>query len=137
MDNHVPGGRALLDWVASVVLVMETVMVMAIAGVYLAYVFVDDPGNTAQWTSLAVLAFILGAGLSAATAGWWRLRRWARSAVMTWQVLQFAVAGAVVSTHPWIAAALMTMSVVVALAVVAQARRRGEDDFADDPPSAR
>lgn len=130
MDNNT-GARARTAWdvIAAVLIALHAVVAIVIGGVYVAYAVVDDASRTASWLSLALLAVLIGGSLVVALRGWWRARRWARSVVMTWHVIQAGSAAAWPDLHPGIRGLAIVLAVVVIVAVLDQARRWGPDDF--------
>lgn len=101
-------------------LLLEVAAIVVSAGLLAAELVAGravQPGPTLATTVFAVLlAALLGAAASAVWAG----RRWGRGPVITWQVLQGAVALSQVGS-PWLVAALVGTSVVVLVGMLAPA----------------
>jgi hypothetical protein len=79
-----------------VLLAAEFLLVAAVAIVLLLDLLTTRPVSLPSAIALTVLAFVAAAWLGAIVVGAWRQQSWIRSAVVVWQVLQFAIgAGAI------------------------------------------
>lgn len=98
--------------------VAETGALLGLGGVYLGELADGRAAEPAVAGFAAGFALLVGAGLGFAAVGLWRGRRWARSPVMTWQLLQGAVAVSQLGSGSAVGAAAVGALAVAAVAAV-------------------
>jgi hypothetical protein len=126
--------RPPLLLVVIAVVVLEAALLLVVAGVYVARVLSGVSGEPGVAFVTAVLAAVIGGFLVFASRGLWRGRRWARAPIVTWQLLQIAVAApAVAGPVWWGGAALVVAGVVVLVALLTPAVVKATASTADPP----
>lgn len=111
--RDVPGTRRPRSIVLAVLgLLLEVVAIVVAAGFLAAELVAGRAVQPGPTLATAVFAVLLATLLGAATSAVWAGRRWGRGPVITWQVLQGAVALSQVGS-PGLVAALVGISVVV------------------------
>ena len=76
----------------SVVVGIEALLVSAGAIYFLARMFMEPVENLAGAIVIFLITLAIAVGLVAVTVSCFRNRSWTRGAIVTWQILQFAVA---------------------------------------------
>ncbi|SDQ08633.1 hypothetical protein [Quadrisphaera sp. DSM 44207] len=105
-------GRALLAVVAAVAL--EALLLLGVVVLYAVELLGAGAVDAAGATATAALAGAAGLGLGACARGLLAGRRWARAPVLTWQLLQAAVAVPLLAGPWWWAGAGLLVLAVVA-----------------------
>jgi len=115
---HKPQGlSAVLDLIALVILVLETLATAFVAVGYGIYALLDSesPGMAAALGGvMAVFAF----GVGTFSWGFAKRRRFALSGALAWQLMQASVGVWLITAWPLAGAALILLAAVVAVAVV-------------------
>lgn len=121
--------------VAAVVVIAEALALSATGVGYMVYAFRDAAAARGMALGLAAFALVVAVALVAAARGLWRQRRWARSLVVTWQVMQFAVALMIWPYWTAIAVALAAMATLAAVLTLVDAFRAGHTPSDETPAS--
>ena len=132
MQNTAQAGppRPLPLRFALALVTLEVLALLAIGAFLLVEVVsghADDPAGAAATTGFAWLFASL---LGLAARALWRLRRWGRGPVVTWQVLQLAVGASQFAAAPLLGgavAAVAALALVGALAPASVAATAGSD----------
>ncbi|GAB7193273.1 hypothetical protein NUM3379_39820 [Kineococcus sp. NUM-3379] len=98
--------------------VAEVVLLLAGAGYLVWGLLTRDATEVGAAVALVVLTLALAAGLSACARGLWRRRRWSRTPVLVWQVLQLSVGLPQFSGGALWAALLLTLPAAAVIAAV-------------------
>lgn len=104
---------------------MEGLVLLAVSLVYVVLLVVGTPTSTAAAIVSLVLFALLGLLLLASARAVSRRQHWARGPVLTWQLLQLAVAWYMAQGDPiwWVGAAvLVVLAVLAAVGTVAATR---------------
>jgi uncharacterized membrane protein len=131
--------RPALVWALIVLLVAEFALAATIAATLLIELLTAPAASFASAVALTVLGLIAAGWLGAIVVGTLRGRAWVRSAVVVWQVLQFAIGAASIAGQfgqPWIGWPLVVVALLVFVLlftkpVVAATADRGRRDPAD------
>lgn len=118
-QNELPQGEPSVKhsgfvWLLIALVGLETLVLLATFGWLVSQLFSSTSESFRTALALTALVGIIAAWLVATTIGLARRSRWARGSVITWQVLQFAVAfGATQGDHPnWLVATLLAVPAV-------------------------
>ena len=71
---------------------IEALMVTAGALYFLSRIFMETPENLSGAIVIFAITLVIAIGLVATAIGTFRAQSWTRGAIVTWQILQFAVA---------------------------------------------
>lgn len=107
--------------VAALLGVLVEVAALAAAGVVLlAEVVLGRAASAASTAATGAFAVFVAVLLAAAARALWRGRRWGRGPLVTWQVLQAAVALSQIGS-PWLVGGLVALAVAVVLGLLSPA----------------
>lgn len=129
-----PAARPPLLVAVLAVLALEVGLLLGVAGFSLVSVVRGVSAEPGMALASGALAALIGGFLG--LCGWalWRGRRWARAPVITWQLLQLAVAAPAVTGPAWWAGlALVAASLLVGGGLLAPAVVRATASTADPP----
>ncbi len=120
----------VLDLVALVILVAETVLASFIAVGYGVYALLDsgDPGLAA---ALAGVMAVFAVGVGVFARGFAKRRRFALSGALAWQLMQASVGVWLVAVWPLAGALLIVLAAVVTIAVVRRLAAYGSSEPMD------
>jgi hypothetical protein len=90
--GHEPGQRSSLVVLLGVLLGLESLLVLGGALYFLSRIFLETPENFSGAIVIFAITLLIAIGLIATTIGTFREQSWTRGAIVTWQILQFAVA---------------------------------------------
>lgn len=124
------GFSAVLDLIALVILVLETLATAFVAVGYVVYALLDsqDPGMAA---ALGGVIAVFAVGVGAFSWGFAKRRRFALSGALAWQLMQASVGVWLITAWPLVGAALIILAAVVTVAVV-----RRQADYGTTGPAA-
>ena len=71
---------------------IEAILVTAGAIYFLSRIFLETPENLSGAIVIFAITLVIAIGLVATAIGTFRTQSWTRGAIVTWQILQFAVA---------------------------------------------
>jgi hypothetical protein len=98
-NPNIPGknGRAQTPRNSLVILLglfvsIEAVLVIAGALYFLSRIFLDTPENFMGAIVIFAITLVIAVGLIATAIATFRVQPWTRGAILTWQILQFAIA---------------------------------------------
>ncbi|WP_291377593.1 hypothetical protein [Demequina sp.] len=111
------GATAVLDLVALVILVAETVLVGFVAVGYCIYALLDGE-NRQMSAALGAVMAIFAVGVGAFTWGFAKRRRFALSGALAWQLMQASVGVWLLTVWPLVGVVLIVLAVVVTVSVV-------------------
>lgn len=109
-----------LNWVLVAIVALEAVALWAAVFALVIGMVSGGADSFSSGIALTVLAAVAAVWLSATAVAVARAQRWARGSVITWQVMQVAIAvGAVQGSDPsWGVAVLLTIPAVAAVLLV-------------------
>lgn len=119
MDNPAGRPRRAIDLAVLIIVFLEVALLAFVGAGYALYAVMGRSTDVAVTVTLAAVAGVLAAVVGYCALAWWRRRDWARSVLVTWQVLQFSVGVFYAEGEPVVASALMGSALVVAVVVVA------------------
>lgn len=93
-DSDKPGigkGRALV-YVLGTLIGLEAIAVLSGAGYFFSQLFVQQVTNTAGAIVIFAITALIGLALAVLAVATWLRKSWTRGAIITWQILQFALA---------------------------------------------
>lgn len=117
---------AILDLVALVILVVETVATALVAVGYGVYALLDSDNPTMAAALGGVMA-VFAIGIGAFTWGFAKRRRFALSGALAWQLMQASVGVWLMTSVPAAGAALIVLALVVAVAAVRRQAAYGDE----------
>ena len=91
-NGHGQTRRSLLVALLGVLVSIEALLVTAGAIYFLSRIFLETPENLSGAIVIFAITFVIAIGLVATAIGTFRAQTWTRGAIVTWQILQFAVA---------------------------------------------
>ena len=91
-DGHERKRLSPLVALLGVLVSIEALMVTAGALYFLSRIFVETPENLSGAIVIFAITIVIAIGLVATAIGTFRTQSWTRGAIVTWQILQFAVA---------------------------------------------
>lgn len=92
LNGHEQTRRSPLVAVLAVLVSVEALAVAAGAIYFLSRIFLDTPENLSGAVVIFVISVVIAVGLVVTAIGIFKSKSWTRGAIVTWQVLQFAVA---------------------------------------------
>jgi hypothetical protein len=92
--GHERKRRSSLVALLGVLVGIEALMVTAGALYFLSRIFMETPENLSGAIVIFAITLVIAIGLVASAIGTFRTQSWTRGAIVTWQILQFAVATA-------------------------------------------
>ena len=90
--GHEQTRRRLLVLLLGALLSIESLLVTAGAVYFLSRIFLETPENLSGAIVIFAITIVIAIGLVATAIGTFRAQSWTRGAIVTWQILQFAVA---------------------------------------------
>jgi hypothetical protein len=93
-DSDKPGfgnGRALV-YVLGALIGLEAIAVVSGAGYFFSQLFVQEVTNTAGAIVIFAITVLIGLALVGLAIATWLRKSWTRGAIITWQIIQFALA---------------------------------------------
>lgn len=84
--------RNPLNVLLGVLVCIEALLVTAGAIYFLSRIFFETPANLSGAIVIFVITLIISIGLVASAIGTFRAQSWTRGAIVTWQIMQFAIA---------------------------------------------
>lgn len=91
-NGHERKRRSPLVALLGVLVSIEALMVTAGALYFLSRIFMETPENLSGAIVIFAITLVIAIGLVATAIGTFRTQSWTRGAIVTWQILQFAVA---------------------------------------------
>jgi len=125
VNNAEPPVSSLAGVIAALLVSLEASVLAVVGAGYAFYAVAGRGEDAAPVAVLAVFALLLAGGVGAAAVGLWRMRRWARSLALVWQVLQVAVGAVYWEPHRGLAVTLIASAAVV-IVILARASVRAE-----------
>ncbi|MEX0913383.1 MAG: hypothetical protein WDZ57_00390 [Demequina sp.] len=135
MDKSAPRGLMMLDIVGAAMVALETLAVAAVGAGYLVYAFTGRDIDVAQMVVLAALFLGLAVALGATTSALVRHHRWARSAALTWQLMQMALGAFYLEVEPRASVVLWLTALVAGVCVARAAQLHARADSDEGGPS--
>ncbi|MCB2412092.1 hypothetical protein LGT39_04415 [Demequina sp. TTPB684] len=120
---------SVLDLVARVLLVVETLIAAFMAVGYALYALLDAD-DRALSAALAGVMAVFAAGLAAFAWGYAKRRRFALSGALAWQLMQASVGVWLLSVWPAVGGALLVLAAIVTLAVIRRLAAYGASEAA-------
>ena len=91
-NGHEQTRRSPLVALLGVLVSIEALLVTAGAMYFLSRIFLETPENLSGAIVIFAITLVIAIGLVATAIGAFRAQTWTRGAIVTWQMLQFAVA---------------------------------------------
>ncbi|MFA9276323.1 MAG: hypothetical protein ACEQR4_00520 [Rhodoluna sp.] len=91
-NGHEQTRRSTLVGLLGVLVSIEALLVTAGAIYFLSRIFLETPENLSGAIVIFAITLVFAIGLVATAIGTFRALSWTRGAIVTWQILQFAVA---------------------------------------------
>ena len=91
-NGHEQTRRSPLVALLVVLVSIEALLVTAGAIYFLSRIFLETPESLSGAIVIFAISLVIAIGLVATAIGTFRARSWTRGAIVTWQILQFAVA---------------------------------------------
>jgi hypothetical protein len=115
---------------------LEAGLLVGVAAFYLVLALGPDADEPGAAAATAALAALIGGFLILCARGLWRGRRWARGPVVTWQLLQLAVAVPALTGPGWpVGAVLVGASLLAGVGLLTPQVTRATASTADPPVS--
>jgi hypothetical protein len=90
--GHDKSGRSPLATMLGVLVSIEALLVTAGAIYFLSRIFLETPNNLSGAIVIFSITFIIAIGLFFTAIATFRAQQWTRGAIVTWQIMQFAIA---------------------------------------------
>ena len=92
INGHEQTRRSPLVALLGVLVSIEALLVAAGAVYFLCRIFLETPVNLSGAIVIFAFTLIIAAGLIATAIGTFKAKPWTRGAIVTWQIMQFAIA---------------------------------------------
>lgn len=115
--------RGLIVTLLGMLVSIEALLVTAGAVYFLSRIFLETPENLTGAFVIFAITLIIAAGLIATAIGTFKAKPWIRGSIVTWQIMQFAIATSfiqgIASWQPlgWALVVLSASSVAIAFGI--------------------